>query len=89
MLYDGPSYLILSFIQIKQLCSVIIPMREVSVVEKMNTTSIVPSAVHIITKSKVSCMKWVEKQRRKKCVNAKICYQLFGWVIKNLNRKMS
>ena len=65
MLYDGPTYLILSFIQIKQLCSVIIPMREVSVVEKMNTTSIVPSAVHIITKSKVSCMRWVEKQWRK------------------------
>jgi len=39
--------------QIKDLCTVIIPMREISVVEKMDSTSILPNALHITIKSKV------------------------------------
>eukprot|EP00111_Clytia_hemisphaerica_P005802 TCONS_00016792-protein len=52
-LYISPNYICFES-KIKQLCSVIIPMREVSVVEKMTTTSIVPNAVHITTKSKMT-----------------------------------
>lgn len=53
VLYISPNFICFES-RIKQLCSVIIPMWEVSVVEKMSTTNIVPSAVHITTKSKLT-----------------------------------
>ena len=48
----SPNYLCFES-RIKDLCIVIIPMREISVVEKMDTTSLLPNALHITIKSKV------------------------------------
>lgn len=43
-----------SFFQVRQLLSVVIPMREITLVEKVETSAIIPNAVHITAKSKVS-----------------------------------
>ena len=40
--------------QVRQLLSVVIPMREITLVEKVETSAIIPNAVHITAKSKVS-----------------------------------
>lgn len=41
--------------------SVVIPMREISVVEKVETSALIPNAVHITTKSKVSTCQLVNE----------------------------
>ena len=41
------------FLQVRQLLSVVIPMREITLVEKVETSAIIPNAVHITAKSKV------------------------------------
>ena len=41
------------FFQVRQLLSVVIPMREITLVEKVETSAIIPNAVHITAKSKV------------------------------------
>ena len=43
----------ISYSKIKRMCDVIIPMREIAVVEKVNTSEVLPNALHITTKSKV------------------------------------
>ena len=45
----------------RQLLSVVIPMREISVVEKVETSALIPNAVHITTKSKVSTWQLVNE----------------------------
>ena len=35
-------------------CKIVIPMREITVVEKVDGQSITPSAIHVMTKSKVN-----------------------------------
>ncbi|XP_047125269.1 TBC1 domain family member 9B isoform X1 [Hydra vulgaris] len=52
-LYISPNYICYES-KIKQLCLTILPMREISVVEKMSATSIVPNAVLITTKMKTT-----------------------------------
>lgn len=49
--------------RIRQLCSVVIPMREISVVENTSTT-LSPSAVHITTKSKMTFLFASLKERQ-------------------------
>lgn len=49
------------FVKIRQLLSVVIPMREISVVEKVETSALIPNAVHITTKSKVSTRQLVNE----------------------------
>lgn len=52
-LYCSPNYLCFNS-KVRQLLSVVIPMREISVVEKVDTSALIPSALHITTKSKSS-----------------------------------
>lgn len=52
-LYCSPNYLCFSS-KVRQLMSVVIPMREITLVEKVETSAIIPNAVHITTKSKAS-----------------------------------
>ena len=40
-------------LQIKLLCNVVIPMREMSSVEKVTKSDVLPNAIHITTRSKV------------------------------------
>lgn len=52
-LYCSPNYLCFSS-KVRQLLSVVIPMREIALVEKVETSAIIPNAVHITTKSKAN-----------------------------------
>lgn len=52
-LYCSPNYLCFNS-KVRKLLSVVIPMREISVVEKMDTSALIPNALHITTKSKAS-----------------------------------
>eukprot|EP00794_Sanderia_malayensis_P016811 gene16811-18507_t len=55
ILFVSPNYLCFES-RVKDLCIVIIPMREISVVEKMDSSSLFPNAVHITIKSKANIL---------------------------------
>eukprot|EP00118_Oscarella_pearsei_P008317 m.42091 g.42091 ORF g.42091 m.42091 type:complete len:1080 (+) comp33328_c0_seq6:70-3309(+) len=52
-LHCSPSYLCFSS-KIKRICDVIIPMREIAVVEKVASSEVLPNALHITIKSKAT-----------------------------------
>ncbi|EDO49828.1 predicted protein [Nematostella vectensis] len=52
-LYCSPNFLCFNS-KIRQLLSVVVPMREITLVEKVDTSALIPNALHITTRSKAN-----------------------------------